>query len=443
MSLPNNPKTPKTPKTPVRPPLILNEVPEFHPSEENINDTLKVINDSFLLQLQKLNSSRRSSLSDNSLDKFAQFGTWKYIWGEKITPHSENDKGLLNVGKIIGKEFIIHKAIMESKDIKSNLSYRIDYDEVVGKHINTIELFKDTLKKESSPQFKSNVKKAHLYNEMLRYLYFEKSPMPIGEDRKRLDDFIASTQDEPNTQMIIHTNVALKSGEKMSPKLANDILQAFTSDKYYLQNYFKGFKSSLRPLIDCARFVYLKNEGNPTLEKDDYADKNVHSIVNNYIRLGWKEDAIELVRELHKMDRNLSSESKLTDEEKANVELERFKIIEEYSNSQSANTLINEIYHAIHGHTGKEEVRDDLIQFFSKKLKLFNELFEILAESSDGIVKDSILEFQKILFNPTYRESYLAKYKDDVEPLLMRSNEAKISSQPDDSISGEKPQLRH
>jgi hypothetical protein len=395
------------------------------------------------LQLQKLNSSRRSSLSDNSQDKFAQFGTWKYIWGEKITPNSENDKGLLNIGKIIGKEFIIHKAIMDSKGIKSNLCYRVDYDDVVGKHINTIELFKDSPKRESSSQFKSNIKKAHLYNELLKYLYFENSPMPTGEDRKRLDDFIASTQDDPNTQMINQTNLALKSGEKMSPKLANDILQAFTSDKYYLQNYFKGFKSSLRPLIDCARQVYLKNEGNPTLERDEYVEINLHGIVNNHINQGWKEAALDLVRKLYKMDKNLSSESKLTDDEKAIIELERFKAVGDYSKSQNAKTLINEIYHALNGYTGKEEVRNDLIKFFSKKLELFNELFKLMTESSDPLVKDSILEFQKILYNPIYKENYLAQHKDDIAPRLLISNDSKISSTPVDSVIEEKPQNRH
>jgi hypothetical protein len=413
----------------------LNEIPVWRPRNETMEITLEAIKKDLVLQLRKLNSSRRSSLTPQSSnttpdEALSEFGSWRYIWGNKNTGGAKTDKGLLNIGKIIGEEFLINEASKNRRTVKPNISYKYDWDNVKGKHFNTVELFQSVQTPESSPKFITTFEKAYLYNDKLKYLYDpkDKRKLPNAEEKNEIKEYILQSRPEVNINILDLTEQGLKSNAIMTSYLAQQLFKNFFLDDKYLINYFRDFKGLLRPVIDCARVSYLNNSGENILNNDEYDTFKIHQRVTNYISHLWKKEITEILKLIVAIKKLNSEPSR--EEYKQNLESKEKalkELCDNFSLSDAKEILFNEIHHALYGNTGRNAVLHDLIKVFDKipESSITEELFNRVGIDSE------YEEFAKIVLNLPYRQEYLMTHESDLEPKFKKQISAQAVSSSD------------
>ena len=285
-------------------------------------------------------------------------------------------QAFFNLGKVIGKEFIINEIDKNRQEVKPNISYRFDWDLEKGKHINAVELFKSSMTPESTPKYEFTVEKAYLYNEKLKFLHEWESKILTKEDSKvltkdekkaleeekrtfeaevkNLKDYNRTTRPEVDKYILDLTYKALEDGATMTCDDGQRVLKHFMMNETYIKDYFIDMGIVLRPVIDCARTAYLKNDGKYLDQKDIYNTVLLHQRVTDFISNSWKAEITKLlklivsIRSINYNSVNDEKSIKLESKEKLLKDL-----CEIFAVSDEKNILYNDINHALNGKTGR------------------------------------------------------------------------------------------
>jgi hypothetical protein len=354
----------------------INEIPIYKPEDESLQDTQILIK----AQIRKQGEKRFGSISEPQ-----KIGEWQPLWAGKITENARMGKGIINIGKVIGETFEIQKQTIERKSpgeqklIKENSSYRFDWAPDKGKHINSFEVpipNKDDLNLPLTPRYEDRRDHAYMYGDIPK--------IPKKNRTQEQQEIIELGQEEVLAQWNDLTRLSLDEKKSMPSIIAEQVLGEFTNSQHDppIKNYFIQFSDLLRPVLDCARIAYLRNDSQKKISEDAFSGEEIHEQISGYLTPLWEKSVSNIlltINHIHIIEmeiKNLNVAPSFTTELKRKLSpLDNIldKQFQEFSKSSGLSILISELKYSLSGQ--------------SYRLKIFSELDSVFGKVSTADLK--------------------------------------------------------
>jgi hypothetical protein len=202
-------------------------------------------------------------------------GTWVPHWGTKFTEGAKSNKGVANLGRVIGQDFIPENKSDRNEQKAENSNFRVDWDTTKGKHLNAVIITKSNK----------------------RYIAY-----PFGnldEDSKLNPKTKKAVGEQTITnRMLTHTAVALRHNNLMTPENAQKILKTFENTAIYAKEYFKESSVILRQLINKAHEVILQSDKANTDDSYKFDAIKLNDRVSEYLHEIWSPTVNEQLQSI-------------------------------------------------------------------------------------------------------------------------------------------------
>jgi hypothetical protein len=202
-------------------------------------------------------------------------GKWVPHWGTKFTEGAKSNKGLANLGRVIGQDFITESKPHAKEQKIENSNFRVDWDTTKGKHYNA-------------------VLRAKINDRYIAYpfgkLEADLQPHPITKK--------AIGEQTVIYKMLTLTAAALSNDNLMTPENAQKILKTFENPATYAKEYFKESGSVLRQLISQAHEVILQSNKAKTDDSYKFDALKLSDRVSEYLHEVWSPTVNEQLQSI-------------------------------------------------------------------------------------------------------------------------------------------------